>query len=49
MQCKCYYKKKSNFQSKTWNGQFQNKSLNTPLKNDFTMKLGRISGGVLIH
>ena len=31
------------------NGQFQNKSLNSPVKNDFTMKPGRISGGVLIH
>ena len=31
------------------NGQFQNKSLNSPVKNDFTIKLGRISGGVLIH
>ena len=30
-------------------GQFQNKSLNSPVKNDFTMKLGCISGGVLIH
>ena len=28
--------------------QFQNKSLNSPVKNDFTMKLGRISDGALI-
>ena len=38
-----------NFYVPNSNGQFQNKILISPEKNDFTMKLGRISGEVLIH
>ena len=42
------YQKLRAFYARNSNGQFQNRSLNSPAKNDFTMKLGWISGGVLI-
>ena len=42
-------KKLKTFYVRNSNGQFEYKSLNLPVKNDFTVKLGRISGRVLIH
>ena len=43
-----FNQKRQTFYVRNSNGQFQNKILNSPVNDDFTMKLGRISGGALI-